>query len=719
MEKFALRAANGSEIVGNLKGHPLSLLLHFSTTRGLVFNSCVAIVATVGIFLIGGIGTGTVHAGATASQWVVVVNGDSISSRTVANHFCQIRGIPSNNVVVLSGIPDRDRITLAEFRNLILKPLMEELQARGMANHIQGVAYSVDFPTSINVSVDAKKIPDLSQYLTPVASINGLTYFYRYVMTENPAYLAFDANWYARRAPQELLQPLFISEEKKAEFAELDKEKKWEPMAKILSDGASELPKELTAPTQLLAAILWARAGNSANTLKQLESAILAGWSYRQVIESLADFQFLSEDKEFLRLLRLCENAGSDYTEIRAFNARNLYSPNTIVTKDPKYGVPFLMSVVLGVSRDLGLTRDEVINNLRRSASADFMPPEGKVFFTLTSDVRTTTREPFFAQAIEKLSRHGIEAVVHKNSLPPRGTKAAGLMMGAANFSLGTEMIEFNPGAIAENLTSLGGAMTNPSQTKATDFQRQGAAITSGAVHEPYAIVNKFPHPFIFETYAAGLTSAESYYASVTCPYQLLILGDPLCQPYAKPPRFTLVMPSTVHDRNQPLSIVINLDRQNETEPSKCWVTLDGKFLAEGAFRPRINLNFQSAPVGYHELCIGVKSGDAVEHTYQQTLWVKLIEGSSDDDSRDWSCPEEFSSYEKSEILVELTGNIPSGEIQVWNRSELVATIPSDAKAIPFSLVQFGMGPVELQLRQRESDGTFVNYRSRIINILP
>ena len=36
----------------------------------------------------------------------------------------------------------------------------------------------------------------------------------------------------------------------------------------------------------------------------------------------------------------------------------------------------------------------------------------------------------------------------------------------------------------------------------------------------------------LFAYYAAGMSLAESFYLAVESPYQLLIVGDPLCRPY-------------------------------------------------------------------------------------------------------------------------------------------------------------------------------------------
>ncbi|NQT16133.1 MAG: hypothetical protein HQ582_25475, partial [Planctomycetes bacterium] len=93
------------------------------------------------------------------------------------------------------------------------------------------------------------------------------------------------------------------------------------------------------------------------------------------------------------------------------------------------------------------------------------------------------------------------------------------------------------PGAICEHLTSAGGVMSaGASQTPLSEFLRHGAAGASGTVTEPYAIQAKFPTPRVHVHYARGCTLAEAFYQSVSGPYQLLIVGDPLCRPWANVP---------------------------------------------------------------------------------------------------------------------------------------------------------------------------------------
>jgi hypothetical protein len=69
---------------------------------------------------------------------------------------------------------------------------------------------------------------------------------------------------------------------------------------------------------------------------------------------------------------------------------------------------------------------------------------------------------------------------------------------------------------------------------------RYGAAAASGTVTEPYAIQIKFPYATIQLHYARGCSLAEAFYQSVYAPYQLLIVGDPLCRPWANIPVVTV-----------------------------------------------------------------------------------------------------------------------------------------------------------------------------------
>src|ERR1051325_5287726 len=94
------------------------------------------------------------------------------------------------------------------------------------------------------------------------------------------------------------------------------------------------------------------------------------------------------------------------------------------------------------------------------------------------------------------------------------------------------------PGAMADNLTSYGGNILDPTdQLNMLQFIAAGAAGTYGTIDEPCNYLEKFPSPQNFFYQARGFALAECYYLSVTNPYQGLLLGEPLASPFASPGR--------------------------------------------------------------------------------------------------------------------------------------------------------------------------------------
>ena len=125
--------------------------------------------------------------------------------------------------------------------------------------------------------------------------------------------------------------------------------------------------------------------------------------------------------------------------------------------------------------------------------------------------------------------------------LPPKKKDVAGAVIGTASFDWKKSESVMLPGAICEHLTSFGGVMSaKAGQTPLSEFLRHGAAGSSGTVTEPYAIPMKFPSPKMHVHYARGCTLAEAFYQSVPGPFHLLIVGDPLCRPWARIPEVTV-----------------------------------------------------------------------------------------------------------------------------------------------------------------------------------
>jgi len=223
--------------------------------------------------------------------------------------------------------------------------------------------------------------------------------------------------------------------------------------------------------------------------------------------------------------------------QTRGFSSRYIFDRSGEVIKEKEKGQRYLLSTMLGYTSGRGNSVDEVLNYLRKSASADGSQPRGTVYFVKNGDVRSRTRERAFAPTAAELKKLGVKAEIVDGVLPVQKDDVIGAVIGKATFSWPKSGSTMLPGAICENLTSYGGIMRyGAGQTPLTEFTRHGAAGSSGTVVEPYAIQAKFPHPMIHVHYARGCSLAEAFYQSVNGPYQLLIVGDALCRPWARIP---------------------------------------------------------------------------------------------------------------------------------------------------------------------------------------
>ncbi|GAG96468.1 unnamed protein product, partial [marine sediment metagenome] len=241
-------------------------------------------------------------------------------------------------------------------------------------------------------------------------------------------------------------------------------------------------------------------------------------------------------------------------TVSRGFRSGYHWAPDGKRVKDPRQGIAYRLSTMLGVTSYRGSTVDEIIRYLRRSAEADGTAPRGTIYLMETKDIRSKVRHDSFPEVQRELKQLGVRAEILKGTLPTKKIDVMGITTGTARFNLIGSKVEMRPGAIGDNLTSFGGYFVKrkpwkppkddpykkppgPPQTVLTDFLRAGAAGASGTVIEPFAIGAKFPLPSIHVHYARGCSLAEAFYQSVTGPFQLLVVGDPLCRPWAAIPK--------------------------------------------------------------------------------------------------------------------------------------------------------------------------------------
>lgn len=641
-----------------------------------------------------------VFGGMTASQVVVVVNGTSDDSRTIANHYVTWRNIPDRNVVILSDIPDQETISVDQFRDLILQPLLKEIDRRGL-NNVKCIAYSAGFPTAIQLESDLKSLPNRPIYVTPVGSINGLTMMCQYVAQKNVNYLALDCNLYARRSGKHYLtNPLSaVKAERWQKIEKLVAEAKHQEAAEAYEGVYVEMPNQF--PAAYLSAQQYALAGTADKALEMLETAIDAGWIFRDPLISETAFASLNDQPQFKELIQRVPEISFDYQPTVGFESQMVWGPNGIASSVPAEGLRHVLSTVLAVTRGQGTTVDEALSQLKRSVEADYTCPDGTFYFMTSSDVRTKTRQPAFELAKKTLQSMGYRAEVVEGALPNQKSDCLGVTIGAADFDWPASGSTLLPGAIAENLTSFGGIMTpGAEQTKLTAFLRGGAAGSSGTVTEPYAIQAKFPHPMIHAHYAEGATLAEAFYLSVTGPYQLLIVGDPLCKPFLIAPEFELAGLTEGEELFGAMQLklspreVSKVSGKKTPRPNQLHFMFDGHLVRENPFTAQVSIGPGELVPGYHELSIVSTDDSLVRRQYEQR--VGFYHRVARDDFG-VEMPAEISRDESPALEVQVKyPNASTLELFCFGQS--LGKVDGEQGTISVPTAALGKGPVRIQM---------------------
>jgi hypothetical protein len=490
---------------------------------------------------------------------MLVVNADSPSSKLLANHYVDLRKIPSTNIVYLNGLPNKEITTLKVFKEQILEPVIAAIKTRGLEGHIDYIVYSSDFPTSVKVPEHLSALTKVFEeagaklqrklYL-PNASITTLTFFAAAVLKDDPGYMTLQSNSYYRRPASTLLSRPFIGKAQEAYQEAVDgitgdDDQALKKSEAILIALFKVNPRQLAVAYRLVQC--YAKMGNNRKATEWLNRSVKLGWQYRDYTREDGLLTNIKDDPLWQGIVNRIPDEPFDFVPTLGFKNRYQYGPNSMLNALPGQGNRFFLSTTLGVTRNYGITEKQALDQLRRTVAADGTDPYGTFFFTETSDVRTRTRKPNFASAVKRLKAMGYDARVVKAKLPKDSRRVLGVTVGSAGFSWPASGSRFVPGAIADNLTSYGGRMHAQGQTKLTEFLAYGAAGASGTVTEPYALQAKFPHPMIHVHYAKGCTLAEAFYQSVHGPMQLLIVGDALCRPFGKVPGYGVagIVPST------------------------------------------------------------------------------------------------------------------------------------------------------------------------------
>ncbi|MGA2061398.1 MAG: hypothetical protein ABSG67_13020 [Thermoguttaceae bacterium] len=546
-------------------------------------------------------------AGGGPENVLLVVNPKSPDSLKIANYYIHLRQIPAGNVFYLPWDPKVERASIDGFRSQILNPIIETIHSRRLSAQIDYVAYSSDFPWVIDLAGDIQKF-------------------------ENPVSVSDNSD------KDDFQQPL---------------------------PGHRTLPMQITPIGSL-------------NGLTYLWQSVLKG-----------EVDYL--DPQSNRYTRLPSSQQKSMPTL-GFRSAWQFGPHGELLESQ--GKSYLLCLALGVTYGRGNTVDEILKYLKRSAAADDTHPRGSIYFVKNEDIRSRVRDQLFPQAVKEIEELGISAQIIKGTLPINRNDVQGVVMGTPDFDWKASGSTILPGAICDNFTSYGGIMSNDqSQTPLSEFLRFGAAGACGTVYEPYAVLQKFPLPMIQVHYARGCSLAEAFYQSVNSPYQLLIVGDPLCRPWANTPKVKVsgLKPNYLVKGTLTLSPAATTPSGREIDHFELFVNGSRASLCKPG--GVLTLDTALLPDGFHELRIV-----AVEAGLIQSQGRAILPVITDNHGRKIQVKAASKGVIRPDnplvIDVDSPGSIG---ISVLENSRIVGRLAGEKGQIKIEADQLGAGPVRLQ----------------------
>ncbi len=542
----------------------------------------------------------------------LVVNAQDDGSKLLANYYIALRSIPSRNVVYLSDIPVTPFTTLSVARDRILAPVLTEIHNRNLDDQIDYIVYSSGFPTIVTVedhrarylqqlrNAGVQLEESVNRNFQPYASLTGLTYFAESVMADDVTYMALDANNYYRRSAESVLTAVFNGAEQDA----LDQALSYlytedYTSADIYLDNLVRRQPAQCAVHYLRACAL-AGLGQASRAAKSLQAAIDAGWAFRNYALTDRHLAKCLDDPAVKAVLDKMPDESFTTLPTAPFKHKSFWAPNGFRNSTPDQGKRYYLSAVLGETWYQGNSEKEVLEQLQRSAQADGTRPDGTFFFSSTDDPRTQVRRPNISIAANQLRQHGFKAEVIAAPLPV-DSQVVGAMLGVANFDWTNCGSTILPGAYCDDLTGFSASFTMTGQVKLTELIRRGAAASAGTVSESYSAAERSADPMLFLHYAKGCTLAEAFYQSVWGPYQTLLVGDPLCRPWADLTPISATGLDVDRPVHGPISMNLQFDEANTTQTA---LFIDDRFFG---FKPpgeRIAIDSKKLSDGYHELRI-------------------------------------------------------------------------------------------------------------------
>jgi hypothetical protein len=346
---------------------------------------------------------------------------------------------------------------------------------------------------------------------------------------------------------------------------------------------------------------------------------------------------------------------------------------------------------------------DEVLSYLKRAAAADGTRPKGSIYFMKNGDPRSDQRDACFESMAAEINKLGVRALVREGTIPQGAKDVMGLMAGVKLFDWQKSGSVILPGAICEHFTSYGGDMAPGAfQTPLTEFLRYGAAAASGTVKEPGAFQSKLPLPSLQLHYVRGCSLAEAFYQSVAGPFQLLVVGDPLCQPWARFPRVTVSGIAA----NQALRGTISITPSGAAtggHPIRIFdFFLDGRLIARLPPKKALSIDTTNIADGHHELRVVGADGGPLET--QGRIIVPFTVSNHDAKLELTIAP--ATTVDMASMLRVSVRQQGATSIEVRQNSRVLARVQGEAGDAEIAAATLGRGPTTLQASSQGKTAT-------------
>lgn len=575
---------------------------------------------------------------AEGENLILVVNSSSADSLAVANRYIKLRNIPPLNVVYIDSFKilpnmDGESAHVKYFESQVLNPVLEAIEKRGLRPQIQYIVYSAGFPTRVNCQPQIGKFLKATDqkydihFHAPWVSLTSATFFHENIFSDAPDFVRLDGNHYATHRTGDLFKNPFVGSSE-AEFDSGITALRQGHYPTAIAKFDSLVAKNPQQPiVRFFLAKVLSSAGQLEKANQQLQVCKKLGWSYPEAILTDAAFAPLKSTREFNNLLEEMESKPPSVRSSRSFSSGEFWASNGWPNGSAEQGQRYVLSTMLAVTGPNSSSLGQAFKQLETGAQADGSKPQGTFFFADHGDIRSKVRKNTFQAAANQLIAMGFEVDISNSTAPKNQQNILGATLGSPVVDWKSTKSKFAPGALCDNFTSYGGWWAKASQTQLSDFLNAGAAGASGTVYEPYTIPAKFPGADLHVHYAKGFSLAEAFYQSVPCPFQLLIVGDPLCRPFGQFPSFDV---AGLLDRSVvKSSFEVQLTNTDSDTPIRHFeLFLDGKLISKTDGKPSFLFELSTLSEGYHDLrVVAVANTPAAATTSKQLEFFVRTKG--------------------------------------------------------------------------------------------